>query len=243
MAGTDADTATTRGSQSEQERKAQQAAGGQGERQTQPPQEGQRGREAQRQQNAALQDTRRGRSGSLGLMSPFSLLQRFFSDDLASLVGGSDTRRGEMMARTGEANQDLMSQDLTSWMPNIDVVQEGNELVVRADLPGVDLDELAVNISDDTITISGVRQQERAEEHGSAYRIERTYGSFYREIPLPDGAIVDRATATFNDGVLEIRVPAPSEQVSRGRRMEITQGENAGQRDTGGEGGRNQAGR
>jgi HSP20 family protein len=103
-------------------------------------------------------------------------------------------------------------------------VQRGNELVVRADLPGVKPDDVTVEIGDDTITISGERQQEHKQESGGVYRFERTYGSFFREIPLPEGALVDRAKASFKDGVLEVTVPAPPEQVSRGRRLEISQG-------------------
>ena len=65
-------------------------------------------------------------------------------------------------------------------------------------------------------------------ERVGVYRIERTYGAFYRVIPLPDGAMTDRATATFRDGVLEIRMPAPPEQVSRGRRLEVSRGDTTG---------------
>jgi HSP20 family protein len=87
---------------------------------------------------------------------------------------------------------------------------------------------VTVEISDDAITISGERQQEREEDQGGVYRIERTYGAFYRVIPLPDGAMTDRATAMFKDGVLEIRMPAPPEQVSRGRRLEVSRGDTTG---------------
>ena len=60
------------------------------------------------------------------------------------------------------------------------------------------------------------------EERNGVYRIERSYGSFYRVVPLPDGAMTDQANATFKDGVLEIKMPAPPEQVSRGRRLQIS---------------------
>jgi HSP20 family protein len=161
-------------------------------------------------------------------MSPFSLLQRFFSEDIASLFGASEPFRRELVSRPGPAGQHL-----TLWVPKIDVVHADNELVIRADLPGVNINEVNVDVSDDAVTISGVRQQEHAEEHGNVYRIERISGSFFREIPLPEGAIVDRATATFREGVLEIRVPAPSEQVSRGRRLEISTGDASGARGAG----------
>ena len=183
---------------------------------------------SQQDKPAPRQDTRLGRPGTPALMSPFSLLQRFFSEDIATLFGASDPFRRELVSRTGAAGQNL-----TLWLPKIDVVHADNELVIRADLPGVNSDEVNVDVSDDAVTISGVRQQEHAEEHGNVYRIERTSGSFFREIPLPEGAIVDRATATFREGVLGIRVPAPSEQVSRGRRLEISKGDASGARDAG----------
>jgi len=155
-------------------------------------------------------------------LSPFSLLQRFFTSDIADVLG--DGRSGRGLAPRGRGT----GMDLTAWEPKVDIVQEGNELVARADLPGLTPDEVTVEISDDAITLSGERQQEREEDQGGVYRIERTYGAFYRVIPLPDGAMTDRATATFRDGVLEIRMPAPPEQVSRGRRLEVARGDRTG---------------
>jgi HSP20 family protein len=78
-----------------------------------------------------------------------------------------------------------------------------------------------IDITDEAIAISGERRQEQESENAGVYRSERSYGSFYRTIPLPRGAISDQAKATFKDGVLEIRVPAPPDQVTRGRRIEI----------------------
>jgi HSP20 family protein len=182
-------------------------------------QQGQRPKENRSEESQARRDNLlAGREPSF-LASPFALLQRFFSDDITSMFDRPGGQRGmSTRPRQGDAGAML-------WMPNIDVLQRGNEFVVRADLPGVDADDVTVEISDDTITISGQRQQENVEEHGSVYRYERTYGSFFREIPLPEGAIADRATATFKNGVLEIVVPAPPDQVSRGRRVEISRGE------------------
>lgn len=107
------------------------------------------------------------------------------------------------------------------WSPAIEVHQQSNELVIRAELPGIKKNDVNVDVSDDEITISGERRQEQETERGGVYRSERRYGSFSRTIPLPEGAIGDQAKATFKDGVLEIRVPAPPEQVARGRRLEI----------------------
>jgi len=108
-----------------------------------------------------------------------------------------------------------------NWAPPIEVFQRGNELVVRADLPGMRKDDISVDVTDEGITISGERKQEHEEERGGVYRSERSYGSFCRIVPLPQGAIADQAKASFKDGVLEVVMPAPPDQVTRGRRLEI----------------------
>jgi HSP20 family protein len=78
-----------------------------------------------------------------------------------------------------------------------------------------------VDVTDVAITIQGERRREHEEDREGYYRSERSYGSFYRTVPLPDGAMTDQAKATFKDGVLEIRMPAPPEQVTRGRRRAV----------------------
>ena len=150
-------------------------------------------------------------------LNPFALLGRL-ADEMTGVFANSG------LGRTRESSAAI------GWAPEIDVLQRGNELVVRADLPGVKPDDVDVEISDDAITISGERSDEREEERHGVYRVERRYGSFFRTIPLPQGAIADQAKARFNDGVLEVVVPAPSEQVSRGRRIPIEQGPSQQQR-------------
>jgi HSP20 family protein len=171
-----------------------------------------------RQDDSQRRDTGMARRDAFPFASPFALLQRFFNDDLVNLIDDLGGRRSLAPA--------MRSQTAIGWMPKIDVMQRNNELIVRADLPGVNPDDVTVEISDDAITISGERKQEHLEENGSVYRFERTYGTFYREIPLPEGAISNQAKAAFKDGVLEITVPAPPEQVSRGRRLEISRSDN-----------------
>jgi HSP20 family protein len=112
--------------------------------------------------------------------------------------------------------------EIDTWAPQLEVSHRNNELVIRADLPGLGKDDVKVDVTDDRLTIQGERKREHEEERGGVYRSERSYGSFYREIPLPEGTISDQAKATFKDGVLEITMPAPPEQVRRGRRVEIT---------------------
>jgi len=111
--------------------------------------------------------------------------------------------------------------DVDLWAPDIDVVQRNNELTIKADLPGLRREDVLIDITDDAVTIQGERKLEREEEPEGIYRTERSYGSFCRVIPLPEGAMTDQAKATFRDGVLEVIMPAPP--ASKGRRLEITE--------------------
>jgi HSP20 family protein len=153
--------------------------------------------------------------------NPFTLLQRFLTGDLSDLFADAGRGRRPTRASAGDGS----AANIVAWVPKVDVVQRGNELVIRADLPGMNPDDVVVEIGDDAITISGEREQQHEEDRGNVYRFERSYGAFYRVVPLPEGAMGDQAKASFKDGVLEITVPAPPEHVSRGRRLEIARGD------------------
>jgi len=112
----------------------------------------------------------------------------------------------------------------SDWSPAIDMFQRGNDLVIRADVPGLSKDDITVDIADDQVTIRGERRYDHEEDRDGVFRSERSYGSFCRVVPLPQGAIADSAKATFNNGVLEVVVQAPSFDVRRGRRVEIKEG-------------------
>ena len=112
----------------------------------------------------------------------------------------------------------------SDWSPAIDMFQRGNDLVIRADVPGLSKDDITVDIADDQVTIRGERRYDHEEERDGVFRSERSYGSFCRVVPLPQGAIADSAKATFINGVLEVVVQAPSFDVRRGRRVEIKEG-------------------
>jgi len=105
------------------------------------------------------------------------------------------------------------------WAPAVDVLQKNNELIIRADLPGLRRDQVSVDVTDNAVTIQGERKEEHEEEREGLYRSERSYGSFCRVIPLPEGAITEQAKAKFRDGVLEVTMPAPP--AAKGRRLEI----------------------
>jgi HSP20 family protein len=109
----------------------------------------------------------------------------------------------------------------TTWLPEIDVFARDNRLVTRVDLPGMKKEDVKVEIVDGRLTIAGERKFESAEHKEDFYRSERQYGSFYRSVPLPEGARLEDVKATFSDGVLEISVPLPVKSEKKVQRVEI----------------------
>jgi HSP20 family protein len=180
---------------------------------------GQSSREMQRrdqrdidQRERALQ--RRQQFGP-GLISPFgfgpfSLIRRMQEDIDRMFSGGLFGQGG---SESGHA--------IAGFEPAVETFQRGNEFVIRADLPGVDQDTVEVDVNDDAISIRGERRIEREDEREGLYVSEVAYGRFQRVVPLPTGAVADDAAARLNNGVLEIVVPAPSEEARRGRRLNI----------------------
>lgn len=95
--------------------------------------------------------------------------------------------------------------------PSVDIFEEGGEMVVKAELPGISKENLHVTISENTLTITGEKKQEEKVEKKDYHRLERSYGSFSRSFRLPDNVNGDKAKASFKDGVLEVRVPKTKE--------------------------------
>ena len=143
------------------------------------------------------------------ITSPFSFMRRF-GEGMEQLF--ADFGVGGLMPRG--------FNELAAWAPQIEMFERENQLVIRADLPGLNKDDVQIELRDDSVVIQGERQEERKEEREGFYSTERTYGRFYREIPLPEGADTDEATATFRDGVLEITIPR-EEGETRRRQLEI----------------------
>jgi HSP20 family protein len=117
----------------------------------------------------------------------------------------------------------LFNEGQMDWRPAIDTFQRGNEFFVRADLPGMQRKDITVEVGDEALTITGERSYDHDEERDGIYRSERGYGAFRRVVPLPVGALADSAKASFKDGVLEVRIQAPSAEVRQGRRLDISE--------------------
>ena len=96
------------------------------------------------------------------------------------------------------------------WAPAVEVKESNGNLIVTAELPGLKKEEVKVTITGDQLCLEGERKEQKEEKKNGSYRSERSYGHFYRALPLPKGAKADQATARFTDGLLEITVPVPA---------------------------------
>jgi HSP20 family protein len=101
------------------------------------------------------------------------------------------------------------------WIPAMDLVEEGEQYVLRADLPGVGEDDVSVELEDNVLTVSGERKSEHREQGDGFRRIERSSGSFSRSLTLPEGIDAEQIRARFEQGVLEVRVPKPEQRKPR----------------------------
>lgn len=145
-----------------------------------------------------------------GFTSPFGIMHEL-SDEMSRFFGNFGFGR-EPMGFGDEASP---------WVPAVDVLRRGEEFVVRADLPGMSRDDITLDVSDNVLTIQGERREEKEEEREGYYWHERSAGSFTRRIPLPEGANADKANARFDNGVLEVSLPAPKREEPSGKRIEI----------------------
>ena len=105
------------------------------------------------------------------------------------------------------------------WMPAMDLLESGDHFVLRADLPGLSEEDVTIELEDSTLTISGERKSEQETKKDGYVRVERAFGSFSRSLTLPEGIDGDAVTASFDRGVLEVRIPKP--EARKPRRIEI----------------------
>ena len=131
-------------------------------------------------------------------MDPFSIMRRMMSEAGSYLGEGERRKPGEL-----------------AWVPAVEVMERKGNYVVRAELPGLNPNDVKLEITEDAIVIQGERKMEQEETRGDLQVTERRYGKFYRAIPLPEGAKADEARAKFENGVLEITVPLAEQRPTR----------------------------
>ena len=109
----------------------------------------------------------------------------------------------------------VSSQALRRWVPAMDLVEAGDEFVLRADLPGLSEGDVQIELEDNVLTVSGERKADHEERKEGYYRVERSWGSFSRSLTLPEGVDPEAVQASFERGVLEVRVPKPAQRKPR----------------------------
>jgi HSP20 family protein len=115
----------------------------------------------------------------------------------------------------------LRMPEIEEVSPSMDIFTEGDNVVVKAELPGMKKEDIDVSLTEDTITISGEKKKEEKIEKKDYYSLERSYGSFKRSFSLPAEVQTEKASAKFKDGVLEIRIPKTEEAKKKEKKVLI----------------------
>jgi HSP20 family protein len=103
---------------------------------------------------------------------------------------------------------------LSSWAPNVDIVESEGTYQIHAELPGITEEEVNVSLNNNILTLSGEKKQEIKDEKDNFVRVERTYGKFERSFSLPSNIVADKVDASYKDGVLTVTIPKAEEAKS-----------------------------
>jgi len=144
------------------------------------------------------------RGGFFGV-SPFTLMKHF-TEEVDRMLG----------YKTAIARPD-------TWRPAIEVKEGEGNLLVTAELPGVNYEDVKVHFTGGALVLEGERKYEKEEKREGYFHTERSYGRFFRSIPVPEGTNIDKATAQFNNGVLKVVIPIP-EILPKMREIPVTEG-------------------
>lgn len=145
------------------------------------------------------------------VLSPFEEMEHRFEEMFRrpfSLLGSSWFPRVRM-------------PEMEEISPTVDIFEEGGDVVVKAELPGMKKEDIDVKLTETTLTISGEKKKEEKIEKKNYYRIERSYGSFARAFSLPAEVETDKAKAQFTEGILQIRVPKTEEAKKKEKKVHI----------------------
>lgn len=150
---------------------------------------------------------------SLWRRDPFPLLRGWFGNDFDKLF---DEFFGRMRFPVSRA----ATEGEIAFVPDVDVIEHDNEYVIKAELPGLDLEDIEVTtVGNNTLQIKGEKKVEKEEKKENYYFCERSYGSFLRTIPLPIAVDADKVTAKLEKGILE--VVAPKAETVKPKKIEV----------------------
>ncbi len=139
---------------------------------------------------------------------PFALLQREMNELFENFFRGVDV--------------EPFGSRLGTFSPRIDVMETDKEIKISAELPGMDEKDIDVSMSKDALTIRGEKKEEKEDKGKDYYRMERSYGSFTRTIPLPREIDSDKIDATFKKGVLMIVLPKTEKEVAETKKISVS---------------------
>jgi len=111
--------------------------------------------------------------------------------------------------------------ELEARVPAVDLFEEKDDIVVKAELPGMDKENIEVNLTDNTLTIKGEKKKAEEVKEENYYRCERSYGSFVRSVELPKAVHADKVKASFKNGILEVRVPKTEEAKAKEIKVKV----------------------
>ena len=112
-------------------------------------------------------------------------------------------------------------------LPRVDVFEREGNLVIKAELPGVKKEDIELQITDGDLVLRAERREEHEVKEENWYRMERSYGSLYRRLPMPEGVKADQIQATLTDGVLEVTIPKPQEKETQVQKIAITESQSS----------------
>jgi len=139
--------------------------------------------------------------------SPFAMMRRLSEDMERAFSSNFGVTRG--------------AWEPGAWAPPVEVRRHDGTLEISAELPGMTKEDVKVECADEGLIIEGEKRREHESDVGGFHRSERSYGRFYRFIPLPDGAQADKAKAEFKNGILEVHMPVAEQQNRKNRQIPI----------------------
>jgi HSP20 family protein len=154
--------------------------------------------------------------------TPFTMMRRFM-DDMDRMLEDFGQLKATPFFNTEMAFPRWTEFEKTMWSPQVEIRKRDGDMIVRADLPGLKREDINVEIADGALTLSGERKEETEEKKEGFYHSERTYGGFFRSIPLPENVTPENATAKFENGVLEVKIAIPATE-SGTHKIEIQAG-------------------
>ena len=144
--------------------------------------------------------------------------------DLTRWERDTDRMREDFFGRRGRPwwpERWFRTEELDVRAPAVDVFEEKDDIVVKAEIPGMDKENIQVNLTDHTLTIKGEKKKEEEVMEENYYRSERSYGSFFRTLELPRDVHADKVKATFKNGVLEVRMPKTEEAKAKEIKVKV----------------------